>query len=394
MIFTMRPKFAQSRVGSRKIPSPNAPGNMRVLIADDCPVIRMRLKKHLVDWGFQPVIASDGIQALAALTSKYAPRLAILDWMMPGMDGPTVTQRIREAELGPYTYVVMLTSKSDPADLVSAFATGIDDFLTKPFNEEELHQRLRAGQRIIQLQDQLNDTLVQMKFQATHDSLTGMWNRKSILKSLDRELNRARRNQHSVEATSIVMLDIDHFKRINDLHGHVAGDAVLSAAGDVIKKSLRSYDYVGRYGGEEFMIIMPTTEQDQAKIIAERIRNNIGNANIAIGNTDISVTASLGVATAKIDDTVEDLVNLAEDAMSEAKRTGRNQCVYVEEMVAEEMGLLTKGSNPLAITDSNDPAAVLETIIDLQNDVDASSHAISDSVDNSTSNSDNGRPIQ
>ncbi len=145
---------------------------MRVLVADDCSIMRLSLKKHLTEWGFQPVLVNDGKQALDALSSKFAPRLALLDWMMPVMDGLTVVQHLRQEEFGPYTYVVMLTAKSDADDLISAFATGIDDFLTKPFNEEELHQRLRAGQRILNLQDQLNKTLEKLKFQATHDALT------------------------------------------------------------------------------------------------------------------------------------------------------------------------------------------------------------------------------
>ena len=118
---------------------------MRVLVADDCPIMRLRLKKHLTEWGFQPVVVNDGKQALDALSSKFAPRLALLDWMMPVMDGPTVAQHLRQEDFGPYTYIVMLTARSDADDLISAFASGIDDFLTKPFNEEELHQRLRTG---------------------------------------------------------------------------------------------------------------------------------------------------------------------------------------------------------------------------------------------------------
>jgi diguanylate cyclase (GGDEF)-like protein len=310
---------------------------MRILIADDCPFARIRLKKHLTDWGFQPVIASDGEQALAALTSKFAPRLAILDWMMPKMDGLAVTQKIREEELGPYTYIVMLTAKTDEDDLISAFAAGIDDFLTKPFNEEELHQRLRAGQRILQLQDQLNDMLVQLKFQATHDSLTGLSNRRSILDSLERELNRASRGIETPGSTSVVLLDIDRFKSINDQFGHLAGDAVLKSVGDIIRKSLRSYDYVGRYGGEEFIIILPATARDQTGIIVERIRENIAEKPIHVGDHNVRVTASLGVVTSHDETDIEKLIKVADDAMYHAKSSGRNCCVFADEMPQPEM---------------------------------------------------------
>jgi len=306
---------------------------MRVLIADDCPVIQMRLKKHLTEWGFQPVVTTDGKQALRALTSKFAPRLAVLDWMMPIMDGPSVVRHLRKEELGPYAYVVMLTSKSKADDLVSAFAAGIDDFLTKPFNPEELHQRLRAGQRILHLHDQLNETMEQLKYQATHDALTGIWNRRAILESLERELNRANRNIQSPEATSIVLVDIDRFKSINDTFGHVAGDCVLKSVGDIIHKSLRSYDYVGRYGGEEFIIILPATAPEQVKIIVERIRSNVEKTPVDIGGgRKIQITACLGVVTAGKSSDVEQLIKLADEAMYRAKSNGRNLCVFADQI--------------------------------------------------------------
>ena len=310
---------------------------MRVLVADDCPVMRLRLKKHLSEWGFQPVLVKDGKQALDTLSSKFAPRLALLDWMMPVMDGPTVAQHLRQEESGPYTYIVMLTARTDADDLVSAFAAGIDDFLTKPFNEEELHQRLRAGQRILNLQDQLTQTLERLKFQATHDALTGIWNRRAILQALDRELNRAKRIVHSPEATSVVMLDLDRFKSINDEWGHQAGDEALKLAGEVIRKSLRSYDYVGRYGGEEFIVILPATARDQVEIVVERIRKNIEQHPIIFNGHTIPLTASLGVATARDEFDVEILIKRADEAMYRAKNTGRNRVVFADQLDSFEL---------------------------------------------------------
>lgn len=305
---------------------------MRVLVAEDCQVTCLRLTKHLTEWGFQPVVTQNGKQALDILTSKFAPRLAVLDWMMPGMDGPTVTRRLRQEELGPYAYIVMLTSKSDADDLVSAFAAGIDDFLTKPFNPEELHQRLRAGQRILHLQDQLNQTLEKLKYQATHDSLTGIWNRRAILDSLERELNRANRNIQTPETTSVVLLDIDRFKPINDTFGHLAGDRVLKSVGAIIQKSLRSYDYVGRYCGEEFVILLPATAREQVRVIVERIRTNIEQTPIDIGNGQkINITACLGVVTADKDSEVEQLIKVADGAMNQAKSSGRSLVVFADQ---------------------------------------------------------------
>lgn len=305
---------------------------MRVLVADDCPVIRMRLKKHLIEWGFEPVLTCDGREALAALTSKFAPRLAVVDWMMPIMDGLEVTRNLRNDELGKFVYVVMLTGKTDKDDLVTAFDAGIDDYLTKPFDVEELHQRLRAGQRILQLQDQLNDTLDQLKFQATHDALTGIWNRRAILETLERELNRACRNTKAPEATSIALLDIDRFKSINDTFGHLAGDSVLKTVGDTIKKSLRIYDYVGRYGGEEFIVILPTTARKDVETVVERIRANIENTRMNVGGLEIKITASLGVVTAEENSYVEDLIKDADDAMYNAKMNGRNRITFFDQM--------------------------------------------------------------
>ena len=314
---------------------------MRVLVADDCPVMRLSLKKHLIEWGFQPILVNDGKQALDALSSKFAPRLALLDWMMPIMDGPTVVRHIRNEDFGPYTYVVMLTAKSDADDLVSAFASGIDDFLTKPFNEDELHQRLRAGQRILNLQDQLNKTLEKLQFQATHDALTGIWNRRAILQALDRELNRAKRNTDSPEATSIVMLDLDRFKAINDQWGHLAGDEALKLTGELIRKSIRSYDYVGRYGGEEFVVILPSTARDQVKVVVERSRANIEQNPLIFNGQTIPLTASLGVATARNNFDTEQLVKQADEAMYHAKANGRNRVVYTDQVDSTGLSVVT-----------------------------------------------------
>ncbi len=322
---------------------------MRVLIADDCPITRKLLKKYITEWGFQPVIASDGKQAMAALASKYAPRLAILDWMMPIIDGPSVTKKVRSEEPGPYTYIIMLTAKSEMDDLVSAFGAGIDDYLTKPFNAEELHQRLRAGQRILNLQDQLNHTMEQLRFQATHDALTGLWNRKSIIDALSRELSRSKRNIQTPETTSVVMLDIDRFKAINDTYGHQAGDNVLKSVGDSIRKSLRSYDYVGRYGGEEFIIVLPASSRGQVENVVERIRLDIEQSPIDIGSLEISITASLGVVIGEPDFDEATLIKKADDAMYFAKESGRNRCVFADQLPENQLTASIVRVNPAQV---------------------------------------------
>jgi diguanylate cyclase (GGDEF)-like protein len=302
---------------------------MRVLIADDCPTTRRVLSKHLAEWGYQVTVVRDGEQALRALQAKFAPRLAILDWMMPYVDGPTVCRRMREDTTAPYVYMVILTAKSDHDDLLEAFDASADDFLTKPFNAEELHQRLRAGQRILDLQDKLLASQEVLKFQATHDGLTGVLNRSAVLDALQRELNRATRASRTECWTSLIMADLDHFKLINDRYGHLIGDSVLRGVCERIRTVLRSYDSLGRFGGEEFVMLLPETDLAEASKIAERLRRCVADRPIQAEDFESNVTISLGVATYQGDapDTTI-LIRAADEALFQAKLEGRNRvCV-------------------------------------------------------------------
>jgi diguanylate cyclase (GGDEF)-like protein len=299
---------------------------MRVLIADDCPTTRRVLAKNMVEWGFQPVVARDGAEALRVLQAKFAPRLAILDWMMPYVDGPTVCRKMRENTAAPYVYVIILTAKAEHDDLVAAFDAAADDFLTKPFNTEELRQRLRAGQRILDLQDRLLATQQKLLFQATHDALTGVWNRRAVIDCLQRELNRAQRHSSASNCTSLIMADLDNFKRVNDVHGHLVGDAVLRDVTSRMQNVLRSYDTLGRFGGEEFIVILPETDSDEAERIAERLRADVGREPIVQDDKSVQVTTSLGVATmleADLDEKM--LIRAADQALYRAKEEGRNR---------------------------------------------------------------------
>ena len=296
---------------------------MRVLAAEDNPVFQSMLKTMLTKWGYQAVIARSGTEAWRVLESENAPRLAVLDWMMPGMDGLEICRRIRSANREPYIYIVLLTARTESQDLIEGMDAGADDYLTKPFNAHELRVRLHAGRRILDLQEELLKAREALREQATHDGLTGLLNRTGILEKLDDELSRASRNGTPV---SVLMADLDLFKSINDSHGHLAGDAVLREAACRLKAAARRYDSVGRYGGEEFLIVLPGCNADDAAIQGERMRQAIGATPFLAPCQRIMVTASLGVACSS-HSVPETLVREADDALYLAKENGRNRVV-------------------------------------------------------------------
>src|SRR6202142_739653 len=200
---------------------------MRILIADDSIVSRHLLDATLRKWGYEVVVACDGVEAWEALQGENSPRIAILDWGMPGLTGPEVCKRVREHSRdseGAYTYLLLLSSKSQREDLIEGLESGADDYLTKPFDQHELQVRLRPGLRIIQLQHELITAREELRDQATKDFLTRIWNRSSILDIFQRELVRGARDKRPVGG---VLADLDHFKAVNDTYGHFAGDAVL-----------------------------------------------------------------------------------------------------------------------------------------------------------------------
>ena len=303
-------------------PAASAPP-MRVLAAEDNPVFQSMLKTMLTKWGYQAVTARSGTEAWNVLESENAPRLAVLDWMMPGMDGLEICRRIRSAHREPYIYILLLTARTESQDLIEGMEAGADDYLTKPFNSHELRVRLRAGQRILELQEELLKAREALREQATHDGLTGLLNRSSILEKLHDELSRAARTGDPV---SVLMADLDRFKSINDSLGHLAGDAVLREAARRLKAAARRYDSVGRYGGEEFLIVLPGCDTSDAGVQAERMREAIGATPFVTPSRQVSVTASLGAACSS-DIAPEALVREADDALYEAKADGRNRVV-------------------------------------------------------------------
>jgi two-component system, cell cycle response regulator len=295
---------------------------MRVLAAEDNPVFQSMLKTMLTKWGYSAILARDGNEAWHVLESQDAPRLAVLDWMMPGIDGVEICRRLRSLNREPYTYILLLTARTDSQDLIEGMDAGADDYLTKPFNAHELRVRIRAGRRILDLQDALRE-------QATHDGLTGLLNRNSILERLHEEVARAARAE---EHLAVLMADIDRFKSINDTHGHIAGDAVLRDAARRLRAASRQYDAVGRYGGEEFLIVLPGCATAEAWRQAERVREAICNSPFPLEDGNLKVTCSFGLACTESTPPAR-LVRDADEALYRAKARGRNQ-VSVQEGVA------------------------------------------------------------
>jgi diguanylate cyclase (GGDEF)-like protein len=296
---------------------------MEILIADDDPVSRRLLEASLKKWDYQVVSACDGAQAWELLQEASAPRLAVLDWMMPGLSGPEVCRNVRMQAREPYTYILLLTARNQKEDLIEGMEAGADDYITKPFDAQELKVRLRAGRRILELQAELVAARETLREQATHDSLTRLWNRSSILDILKREMAKAERETASV---GLIMVDLDHFKQINDTHGHMAGDEVLREAARRMQASLRSYDAVGRYGGEEFLIVSPGSSQVSAIHLAERLRSAIHREPLRVGEKSLTFSISLGVAAVQgVATTPEVLIRAADEALYRAKELGRNR---------------------------------------------------------------------
>jgi diguanylate cyclase (GGDEF)-like protein len=294
---------------------------MRILIADDSNVSRHLLESIVKKWGYQVITTADGNQAWDALQQPDAPRMAILDWMMPGLTGPEVCRLVRQKGIEPYTYILLLTSRTQKEDVIEGMTAGADDYVVKPFDQQELNVRLRAGRRIIDLQDELLKAQAALRYQATHDALTGVNNRGQITEVLEGCVAKA-------GPLGVIMLDIDKFKLVNDTFGHAAGDAVLVATAERLTGALSEQDTLGRYGGEEFLVVTRRTPAE-LPAFAEMLRQRIAGEPVLAGGQEFAVTASFGVASrngAKIEAGSE-LLKAADDALYTAKHQGRNRVV-------------------------------------------------------------------
>jgi len=320
---------------------------VKILIADDSVVSRHLLEATLRKWGYDVMVACDGAEALELLQREDAPGLIILDWMMPGMTGVEVCRRIRQRDSEPYTYILLLTSKNEKQDLIEGMDAGADDYITKPFDQNELQVRLRAGIRLVDLQSQLLKAREDLREQATRDSLTRLWNRSSILGELTRELARSEREARPL---GVVIVDLDHFKQVNDTYGHLAGDAVLREAARRMQNGIRQYDSIGRYGGEEFLILFPSCSEEDCVAQADRLRKQLAQTEMSVNDSLLRVTASFGVTIAMPGEmrTQEALIRKADEALYVAKRSGRNR-----------VEVLSCRPEPVVINKSNETAVVV-----------------------------------
>jgi two-component system cell cycle response regulator len=317
-----------------------------VLIAEDDPIFRHILEYWFQKWNYRVTSLENGLDAWSVLQQKDAPQMAILDWMMPGLDGIELCRRIRSHEAGPYKYVLLLTAKGSKEDVVAGLDAGADDYLIKPFDVNELRARVRSGKRILELQSALLRVQKELQFESAHDQLTGLWNRGAIMGLLHRETQRSLRIG---EPLGVIMADLDHFKHINDSYGHPVGDVVLREVGRRILASVRNYDYVGRYGGEEFLIVLAECSASDLAVTAERMRVCVSRKPVETDCGPVPVTLSIGLVTGQAVGSAavkgEELLRAADTALYCAKSNGRNRVEHAPETNHGETGACHSSAN-------------------------------------------------
>jgi diguanylate cyclase (GGDEF)-like protein len=297
---------------------------VRILIADDETISRRLLEQTLKRWGHEVVATGDGMQAWQALHTGDS-HLVIADWMMPHLNGLELCQKVRAARLDRYVYIILLTARGRKQDIVEGLAAGADDYVVKPFDRDELRVRIHAGERVISLEQQLRAVQRKLEKLAITDDLTGLLNRRAAMQRLGEEFARVKREGHSL---SCIILDLDHFKLINDLHGHRMGDEVLRELARRMHSSCHPYDIVARYGGEEFLTVLPGVSLSQAVQVAERIRHSLSSEPVEWKGISVGVKASFGVAQVveNAEESPESLVIRADRALYRAKGEG-GDCV-------------------------------------------------------------------
>jgi two-component system cell cycle response regulator len=297
-----------------------------ILLAEDDPVTRMLMTRFLKKAGYEVDAVANGCEALDKMTKRYYPML-VTDWEMPEMDGVALCKSIRNMQLDGYVYALLLTARDSKEHIIAGLEAGADDYLIKPVHEAELIARLNAGRRILNLEHSLRAANERNRILSITDALTGAYNRRYLMEQLPRELERCRRYAYPL---SVLMCDVDHFKEINDARGHAAGDDVLQQCVARAQKSIRTNsDWVSRYGGEEFLIVLPETAHDGARYVAEKIRNLISSTPFTTRGGDALVTASFGVASTgpsgpDIGLKVDTLIRTADECLYRSKQAGRN----------------------------------------------------------------------
>ena len=302
----------------------------RVLIADDDRVTAAILGKTLRRWGLEVVEANNGLDAWDLLQAPDRPALAIVDWMMPGLDGLELCRRIRQQESLAALHLILLTARDDRGDIIAGLDAGADDYIIKPFDLEELRARVRAGLRIVSLQQRLAQQVRELQSArdelarlAGTDMLTELHSRRRWFELAASEFARCQRYRRPF---SVLTADLDYFKQVNDRYGHAAGDAVLKAFAQVLRLQCRGTDAPGRLGGEEFAILLPETSTRVASDVAQRIVNACRALTIETAAGAVQITCSMGVASVVLPgDTIDLLLQRADEALYRAKHNGRDR---------------------------------------------------------------------
>lgn len=309
----------------------------RILVVDDnqdnVEIISTRLRFR----GYEVEEAADGAAALASV-DRRPPDLILLDVMLPDIDGYEISRRIKGNTAMPFIPIILVTARDSTQDKVAGLDAGADDYLTKPINFPELEARVRSMLRIKRLQDELEEKNRELERLSISDGLTGLFNHRHIYGLLHDEFERAKRSHDSL---ALAMIDFDHFKNVNDSYGHLAGDRVLVQLADLLRLTTREIDRIGRYGGEEFMVILPSTDIEEAAVFVERLRREVAGHPFLVGRADpIQMTVSAGVACFPhvLVSTQESLVRLADEALYAAKAAGRNRVMRFDELDVEPAG--------------------------------------------------------
>jgi len=300
---------------------------MKILIADDDLVTRRLLEANLHRWGHETISAADGEEAWTLVQLHKAEiGVALLDRSMPGLDGIELCRRIRSTELGGYIYVLILTAHDALADIVDGLNAGADDYTAKPFHPAELRLRIQVGLRIVNLERAMVQANEKLRTQAMTDSLTGLLNHGAAIGRLDEELARAARDRLPL---TILMIDVDKFKQVNDTYGHAAGDQMAAAVAARIRAACRSYDVVGRYGGDEFLAILPNADAAAGSAIARRLQDGLRQSPPQFEGRTIPLTLSIGVAAVEAHDSAATasaaLLRASDQALYQAKADGRDR---------------------------------------------------------------------
>jgi len=301
----------------------NTPRTHHILVVDDNPDNVDLLTQYLSGLGYEVISAYDGEEALL-IVAREKIDLILLDVMMPKISGYDVCRKLKETDRSTFIPIVIVTVRDDTQSKLEGFAAGADDYITKPFDIEELSARVKSLLRVKDLQDELRDANRRLAEMSVTDGLTGLYNHRFLIEQLQVEVSRARRYNRPL---AVIMLDLDHFKTVNDNHGHIFGDFVLRRVSDVFRGVARAGDTVGRYGGEEFVILVTDTEG--AVLVAERIRQMVEGTDFSYNGQSAEVRISAGVCQA-MPGAVRDgneILRMADEALYEAKQPGRNRVV-------------------------------------------------------------------